>query len=152
VGGDERRPLRAGSAQSLFQPGAHADEGAQPERDAVAGCFGLCDLVGQLEAGQDEQVVEPPRPLALGVDLTEVRVEVGRLDVVVQHRVIGDREHVEAVASVEVAELAHAERPVAPGRVCMQLAEERVLLCRHMHRVLHARPIPTPGRHLHTAL
>ena len=35
---------------------------------------------------------------------------------------IGDREHVEAVASVEIAELADAVDAVAPGRVHVKIA------------------------------
>jgi hypothetical protein len=55
--------------------------------------------------------------------------------VVVEQRVVGDREHVEAVSAVEVAELAHAEDAVAPGRVRVELAQERVLFRGHDHIV-----------------
>jgi hypothetical protein len=55
--------------------------------------------------------------------------------VVVEQRVIGDREHVEAMASIEIAELAHSEHAVAPGRVRVELAEEWVLLRGHDHMV-----------------
>ena len=133
VGGDQRRPFCARGAQSFFEACTHADEPAQAECDGVAGRLGLGGLMSQLEAREHEQVVQAARAIGFGVDLAQVGVEVRRLHVVVEQRVIGDREHVEAVASVEIAELAHADHAVAPGRVRVELAEEWVLLRGHDH-------------------
>jgi hypothetical protein len=44
---------------------------------------------------------------------------------------VGDREDVEAVPPVEVAQLSQAERTVTPGGVSMQLAEQRTGLRLH---------------------
>ena len=152
VGGDERRPLRACCAQRLLETCAHADEVAQAERDGVAGGLRLWRLVRQLEPGQHEQVVEPPCPLCLGIDLLEVGAEIRRLDVAVQQGVIRDRQHVEAVAPVEVADVPHAEGAVTPRRVRVQLAEQWVLLRCHTHRVPARGLQPSGRRHLHTGL
>src|SRR5438552_5938965 len=56
----------------------------------------------------------------------------------VERRMVGDREHVEPAASVEVAQLADRQRTVAPGRMCVQLAKERGRLRRHLRPVFRA--------------
>jgi hypothetical protein len=47
-------------------------------------------------------------------------------EIVAAERVVGDGEDVEAKASVKVNQLAQRERAVAPGRMGVQLAEERL--------------------------
>ncbi len=132
MGGDERRPLRARGAQSRLEAFVDADEGAEADSDGMPGFDRVGILVGQLEAGQDEQVVQAARPLALGRDLVEVGVEVGLLDMEAGQGVVGDGEHVETGPAVEVAELAHAPGAVAPRRVGVELAEKRAELGGHL--------------------
>ena len=88
----------------------------------------------QLEPRDHEQAVRPPRARGLALDVREVVVEAHLVDgpaagarsrrVVCPDHVVGDAEHVESVAPVQVDELGDVERAVAPARVGVQLAEE----------------------------
>ena len=126
MGGDERRPLRARGAQSTLEPAFDPDEGVQPDRQRVRRARRIGVVVGQLEARNHEQVVEPRRPRGLGGEVVEVLGEVRAVDVAsLARRVIGDGEDIEARPAVQIAELPRREGAVAPGRVRVELAEER---------------------------
>jgi hypothetical protein len=64
---------------------------------------------GELEPGNDEQVIQATRSLALGRQLAERGGEASLLDVPVHGGVVGYREHVEPGATVAVAELPRRE-------------------------------------------
>ena len=70
--GDDRGARRSGVAHRLGKAAIHRDELAQANRDGVAGKVGVRVVVGQLEAGDDEQVVARPGPLRLALDGLEV--------------------------------------------------------------------------------
>ena len=81
MGGDQRRPLRAGGAQSRFEPFLDSMATKSPRADGDGVVAGLSRevlimLERQLDAGEHEQVVEPARPFALGRDLVEIANEV----------------------------------------------------------------------------
>ena len=138
MGGDERRPVRARGAQCLFEPVVDADERAQPERERVAASAGSGSLVGQLEARDDEQVVERRRALASAASSARYAAK-SRLDCdSPPGAVVGDREHVEAGAAVQVESSREGELAVAPRRVRVELAEERAGLDGHPPAVFPA--------------
>ena len=114
------------------------DELAEADGDRVRRFVGVLGVVGQLDAGKHEQVVQGSRASGLAKNVRDVRgmhlasyaacrplrpIEPG---IVGADGVIGDAENVEASAAVEVDELAHGEAAVTPRRVRMQLAEERL--------------------------
>ena len=106
-----------------------------PIGDAVRARLGPIVVERQLEAGDHEQVVGIPGAFRLGLDRGEVVVVVARMDVVdggaAGDRVIGHAEHVEAGVAVDVDQLGKRERAVAPGRVRVQLAEQRMTVMGH---------------------
>jgi hypothetical protein len=80
VGGNERGSRLARREERADEPLVRRDEVPQPDRDRVRGQVGLLVVVGQLDAGDDEQAVERKRPLRLGVDRAEVRGEIAAVD------------------------------------------------------------------------
>jgi hypothetical protein len=124
---DQRSAHAVGGCERRVEPVVEAHEAPQPDGDGMRGAARVGVVVGQLEAGDHEQAVEPPRPLTFLRDPLQVLVvplareggAAGAADVV------GDREHVEARRAVEVDELAQGEGAVAEGRVRVKLAEQR---------------------------
>ena len=142
MGGDERRPLAARRAERGVEPLVDADEGAAADGNGVRGEVGVEVVVGQLEPGHEQQVVLALGPSRLRLDLGEVvaviarvnpspRPRLGQPRVVAADDVIGDADHVEAAAAVEVDQLGHRQLPVAPAGVRVELAEQRLDLAAH---------------------
>ena len=129
-------PRLPGGAHRRGDPHLRRDEAAQSDRDCMGREPGIRVVAGDLEAWHEEEAVERARPLGLLLD----RSQVGRMvpcvhvpglgalsrepRVPVRERVVAQAEEVEAGVSVDIDELPEGERPVAPGRVCVQLAEE----------------------------
>ena len=61
MGGDERRPLAAGTAESRLDPVVDGNEGAAADSQGMRSEKRVEIVVGQLEAGQEEQAVIPGR-------------------------------------------------------------------------------------------
>ena len=142
MGGDERRPLAAHTREGRVEPPVDTGKRAAADCDCVRGEERVEVVVGQLEPGQEQQVVLPAGALGLRLDLCEVvgvvrgmdaseRCVVGQPRIVAAVDVVGDAEDVEAVASVQVDELGQRERAVAPPRVGVELAEQRLDLAAH---------------------
>jgi len=106
------------------------DVPAESDGDGVCRQLRVGVVVGQLETWNDEQSVEGSGALGLTLDLFQVVGVVGGGECLrsrrVAHDVVGDRKHVEAGGAVEVDELGRREYAVAPGRVRVELAEERL--------------------------
>ena len=121
--------------QGADQADVRRDELAQPDRDCVRGEVGVEMVVRQLDPRKHQQVVERPCALGLGVDRGEVRGEGPFVDARLGHApgvvgaddVIGDTENVEAVAAVEIDELAEPKLAIAPRRMGVELAQQRPL-------------------------
>ena len=103
----------------------------------MGGERGVGVVVRELEPRDEQEVVLPARAFGLGADLGEIvgvvpgvdsaRRRVGRDPrVVPANDVVGDGEDVEAVLAVEVDELGKGEGAVAPPRVRVELAEQRL--------------------------
>jgi hypothetical protein len=147
VGGDQRRPFTACALEGGLESVVDADERAAADGDGMRGEIGVEIVVGQLQPGEEQQVVVAPRALRLGVDLGEVvgvvpgvhaserRVR-GQPRIVEPVDVVGHAEDVEPAAAVQVDELRECERAVAPARVGVELAEQRLDLPAHPVRVL----------------
>ncbi len=120
-------PASAASLDRTVDPLHDRDEPAQADGDRVRGSHWVGIVVRQLEPWEDEQPVRSQRALGLTVDLGEiVGMVLGRDPPrVAVRRVVGDAENVEALEPVEVDEPTDAEHPVAPGRVRVQLGQER---------------------------
>jgi hypothetical protein len=65
VGGDERRPVRTRSGERRLEAGGEVDVAAKPDRDDVRGLERVGIVVGELEAGDDQQVVAASGTLRL---------------------------------------------------------------------------------------
>jgi hypothetical protein len=137
MGRDHDGTLPTCGAERRNEPGLHRDELRQPQRERVRGVLRLPAVVRQLDARDQEQVVERASPLTLIEDRLEIRVPgvlsegVSKSEpvrVVRGHDVVRDAEDVEAVATVEIDQLSKREAAVAPGRVRVQLTEERSCL------------------------
>jgi hypothetical protein len=103
MGGDQRGISGARVGQRGLEAAVEADEPPQPEGQRVCRSAWIRVVVGQLEPGNDEQVVLRSRTLGFGLDLREV-IGVRRRDnrracvscgVACPDDVVGDREHVE---------------------------------------------------------
>ena len=102
-------------------------------------------VVGELEAGQEQESVGREGAGALALDLREVGADVRSIDagapvperpgIVGAQDVVGDAEDVEAGRSVEVDHRPERELAVAPGRVGVELAEQRARAFAHSPRV-----------------
>jgi hypothetical protein len=125
----------------------------QADRDGVGGEKWIEVVVRELEAGEEQQVVARSGPLRLGVDLLEVGAMIRRHDparplprrherVVVPVHVVGDDENVEARPPVQIHELRQRERSVAPRRVRVELAEERLWPAAHLAPSVPPRSAP----------
>ena len=149
VGADQGRSGLPRGQQGADQADVRRDELAQPDRDCVRGEVGVGVgvemVVRQLDPREHQQVVERPCALGLGVDRGEVRGEAPFVDARLGHApgvvraddVIGDAENVEAVAAVEIDELAEPKLPIAPRRMGVELAKQRPL---HARSVRLGRP------------
>ncbi len=125
VGGDERRPFRARLRERGIEPGRDVDVRPQPDRDGVSRAERVRVVVRELEAGNHKEVVQLARPQRLGANRAQVGVVGAGVHLaLLARRVVGDREDVEAAATVQVAELPQAERAVTPRRVRVELAEQ----------------------------
>jgi hypothetical protein len=126
MGGDERRPRVARVAERRLEAVRERRQVAQADGEGVRGEPRVGVVVGQLEAREQQQVVDPAGTHGRGLDRTEVGGEVGRVDVrpPVTGGMVGDAEDVEAVASVEIDELGERQGSVAPVRVRVQLAQQ----------------------------
>jgi hypothetical protein len=104
----------------------------EAEREHVRGTGGIVVVLGQLEAGDDEEPVFGGSTLGLCADRVEGRrpspgVDRGRRGVAQRDRVIRDAEDVEAGLAVRVDEVAGRQVAVAPRRVRVELAEEKAV-------------------------
>jgi hypothetical protein len=135
MGGDQRRPGAARLLERDVDPVVDPHELPAADRDRVRCAEWVEVVVGQLEAGNEQEVVLASGALRLGRELPQVlgvfrSVEpTGRRigcqpRVVAARNVVGDAEDVEAGASVEVDELADAQGAVAPVRMRVELAEQ----------------------------
>jgi hypothetical protein len=129
VGGDDGGARGAGLRHRRPRPRVDPDIPAQPDGDGVYRRIRVVVRVGQLEPRDHQQTVVAQRTLGHSADGLRVRREGALVDrpgrVVGADHVIGDRKDVESPHAVEVGQLLEAELSVAPGRVRMQLAEER---------------------------
>jgi hypothetical protein len=100
----------------------------------VSGAIRVRVVVGELEAGQEQEPVGRERAGALALDLREVGADVGGVDarapvperprIVAAQDVVGDTENIEAGRSVEVDHRCERKLAVAPSRVRVELAEQ----------------------------
>jgi len=128
------------------RPVVHPDETPRPECHRVAGEVWVRVVVGQLEAGHQQQPVRRQCASPLALDLCAVLVEPvfvdarssvqGRPRVVRAQHVVGDAENVEAGSAVEVDQLRHRQLAVAPRRVSVELTEESRASRTHLDRSL----------------
>ncbi len=81
MGRDQRRSCRARPLERDVDPQVDADEAIEPDRDRVCRQSRVDVVVGELEPGQEEQVVLGPGALGLAADRVEVRSVVPRVDV-----------------------------------------------------------------------
>ena len=128
---DHHGLLVVGFLQGLDEPGFDRHEVLEAERERVCRPIGIRVVVGQLETQEDDEPVVPGGARGLGSHARRVgrpgpRIDCGRHRVVQANRMVGDAEHVEAVAPVEIDDLAERQLPVAPGRVRVQLAEQEI--------------------------
>ena len=124
----------------MLEPAVERDPGPDAQREGVAGVVGVAVVESELDAGHQEQAVLLSRPPRLPVDRIEIAL-VCRLRQVRGSRrehVVGDAEHVEAVAAVDIDELGQRERAVAPRRVRVELTEKRF--------PVHAPSVAAPDR------
>ena len=145
-----------GAGPGSVEHGAHdaavdADVLLQPDRHRVRGAVRIAVVVGELEAGKEEQVVQrlgagrlafqlgPVCGVVLERDADVARVACTEPGVVGANDVIRDAEDVESTGADEVDELAHGEGTVAPRRVGVQLGEK------WRTRVPHARIVLATG-------
>jgi hypothetical protein len=127
-------PAARASLKASSRPWSTPHEAPQPDRERVPGAARVGVLDRQLDPWDDDEPVELPRALRLGVERVEVGDEgLGTYMQTVPTRqdVVGDGEHVEARQPVEIHELGRSELPVAPGRVRVELGEKRKVLPCH---------------------
>jgi hypothetical protein len=118
--------MRTRGAQHRLDPLRHRDVGAQADGHGVRSLLGDGIVIGQLEAGEHEQLVFAPGTGRLALDRGEVRLVVRGTDVAAVARgVICDREDVEAAPAVEIDHLFDPEGAVTPGRMGVELTKER---------------------------
>jgi len=155
-----RRPVMrvTGDAQPALPPDlaedgvgglVGADVTLDVERDDVRVLAAAQPVLRHLGAGDDEQAIAVERPLRFRRDIGQVGLELllaqpepppaergdaprAREQVLLYQDVIGDRDDVElAGRSVQVHHLAHRQRPVAPLRVHVEVAQQKGLVTRH---------------------
>ena len=142
MGRDQRRPRSPRVLERRLDPVVHGHELPAAHGYGMRRHVRVEVVVRELEAREHEQVVVPPCSLRLRGELGKVvgvvrgpdaaRRRVGREPrIVAAVDVVGDAEHVEPVASVEVDELGHGQCAVAPPRVRVELAEQRLDLPAH---------------------
>jgi hypothetical protein len=140
---DERGAGLCSRSHRLRDPAVDGDELSEPDGNDVGRLGGVVIVVGQFEPRDDQHPVRRPRARRFALDLGQMRapgalVERVELDslplapgVVRADDVVGDAQHVEAVARVQVDELGDAQPAVAPARVRVQLAEQGSDASRH---------------------
>jgi len=75
-----------------LEPGGDVDVRAQSDRQRVARTQRVGVVVRELQPGDDEEVVEIPRPQRFGADGAEICVVVCSVDLArIARRVVGDR-------------------------------------------------------------
>jgi len=130
-------PCSRACASAEVEPVVDSDESPAPDHDCVGGDGGIWIVVGELQPRHKQEVVLPAGAFGLGEDLGDVLGVVRGMNsasrrfgrqprVVAADDVVGHREDVEAVLSIEVGELGKSEGAVAPTRVRMELAEQRL--------------------------
>jgi hypothetical protein len=131
----------------------------EADRDPVSREIGVVVVERQLGAGDDEHAVAGLRPAGLTLDVAHVfrprllrdanrpALPFARTPPGIARRqdVIRDAEDVEAVPAVEVDELRNRELAVAPGRMRVQLTEQRPYLRARVHEVSLAAPATSMG-------
>ena len=133
VRGENRGARGARLLHRRRRPVVHRDEAAQPDRDGVSGAVRVRVVVGELEAGHEQEPVGRERAEALALDFGEVGAGGGgiharapvpeRPRIVAAQDVVGDAENIEAGRSVEVDHRCERKLAVAPSRVRVELAE-----------------------------
>ena len=132
---DQRGTGLACSRERLLDPIVDRDVLAQAHGDTVGALLRTVVVVGQLEAGNHEEVVGVERARGLGFDRRQVLAVVAGVHVIVRRPacddVVGHAENVETGIPVEIDELGERQHPVAPGGVCVELAKERMAVIGH---------------------
>ena len=130
-------PCARAARNACSSPSSSPTNARSPTASACAAQRRVGVVVGQLEARDHEQVVEHAGAGGLARELRQVRGEVPAVHAALAaDDVVGDREHVEAGAAVQIAELAWRELAVAPRRMRVELAEQRLDLRPHRRPVL----------------
>ncbi len=149
VGGDEPRAGSARLPQRADELRLYSNVPPQADRDRVSREIGVVVVERQLGAGDDKHAVAGIRPAGLALDVAHVcrprllrdanrmALPFSRTPPGIARRqdVVGDAEDVEAVPAVEVDELPNRQLAVAPGRMRVELAEERPYLRAGVHEV-----------------
>jgi hypothetical protein len=145
VRGENRGARGARLLHCRGRPVVHRDEAVQPDCDGVSGAVRVRVVVGELEAGHEQESVGRERAGALALDLREVGADVCGVDarapvpewprIVAAQDVVGDTENIEAGRSVEVDHPSERKLAVAPSRVRVELAEQGARAFAHSPRV-----------------
>lgn len=75
MGGDQGCTFLSGLLESLLDPVIDPDERAAADRHGLSSGEGIRGVIGQLEAGEEQQVVLAQRPFRLSLDLGEIGSE-----------------------------------------------------------------------------
>jgi hypothetical protein len=134
VRGENRGARGARLLHRRGRPVVHRDEAAQPDRDGVSGPVRVRVVVGELEAGHEQEPVGRERAGALALDLRKIGADVGGVDarapvlerprVGAAEDVVGDAENVEGGRSIQVDHRRERKLAVAPSRMRVELAEQ----------------------------
>ena len=146
--GNERRPARAGGDQRGLETVPEGDKRVEADGQGVRAPSRIVVMVGQLEAREDEQVVERRGASRLGGDRRDVLgvALCGDVHLPVAQRVICDAEDVEPTVAVEVDKLAKRQAAVAPRRVRVELAEQWCDALTHRLKLAAQRRTRVSGR------
>ena len=127
-------PAARAVTMASWMPSIDRDVPLETDSDGVSREVGIVVVVGQLEPGQEEEVVVAACPLGFVPDLREIVVIVLGADaacrrlagrpVVRADDVVGEAEDVEPDRTVDVDDLPDRERTVTPAAVRVQFGEQ----------------------------
>ncbi len=125
VAGDDRRALVSSNLERRIEPVLETDEPIDPDHHCVRGPRVVRIVPGQLEPGHDDHPVALPGAQRLFGDCEAVRREGRRRHhPALPDDVIGDAQHVEPRAAVQIDHVGEFELAVTPPRMRVQLAQQ----------------------------
>ena len=128
---DDRRPLLACAGDRREEPAVERHERVDAERERVRRAIRIVGVIRELKSGDQDEVVEGAGSLGLAFDFRPVAFEVPGMNVawrgpcLRRQHMIRHAEDVKAVTPIKIDERGEGKRSVAPGRVGVQLAEQR---------------------------